>query len=79
MISPPPASNVRSPPISNVKSPLSDIVEPFKVISSTTTQVRPVRPLSRFNVTLPDDPPPLRFVPAVTPVISPDPLLSSWV
>ena len=35
MISVPSTSITKSPPISKVKSPLSEIVEPFKVISST--------------------------------------------
>ena len=71
IISPPPASNVISAPTSNEKAPASEIVDPLIVISSTTRQVRPVTSPSRFNVTLPEDPPPLRLVPAVTPVISP--------
>ena len=36
MISVPSTSIFKSPPISKVKSPLSDIVEPLRVISSTT-------------------------------------------
>ena len=40
MISVPSTSIFKSPPISKVKSPLSDIVEPFKVISSTVNVVR---------------------------------------
>ena len=40
IISVPSTSIFKSPPISKVKSPLSDIVEPFKVISSTVNVVR---------------------------------------
>ena len=39
MISPPPASNVRSPPIFKSKFPASEIVEPLRVISSTVKVV----------------------------------------
>ena len=39
MISAPSTSIFKSPPISKVKSPLSDIVEPFKVISSNLNVV----------------------------------------
>ena len=55
-ISVPSTSITKSPPISKVKSPLSEIVEPFKVISSTVSVVKPVIPDAVMHLKLQTSP-----------------------
>ena len=74
----PALSPVKSPVTSPVKSPVTSPVTfpvtfpvspPAKAVE--VTLVNPVMVVSRLRVTVPLVPPPFKFVPAVTPVISP--------